>query len=124
MVESWIFDDGTAAEPAETALQRLRERIAAGRLESWLTSSTGRSLGVISNTERAMVLLLDGDDDPGEHAVDPGATGRDGGYILANGQHDEYPNYDTIHLAQALRIVSHILTTGTPPADAPWAVDR
>jgi hypothetical protein len=124
VVESWIFEDGTAADPAEAALQRLRERIAAGRLESWLTSSTGRSLGVISNTERAMVLLLDGDDDPGEHAVDPGATGHGSGYILANGQHDEYPNHDTLPLTQGLRIVSHIITTGTPPADTSWAVDR
>jgi hypothetical protein len=88
MVESWVFADGTAALPADAA--KLREQIAAGRLESWLTSSTGRSLGIISNTERAMFLLFDGGDDPGEHAVDPGAIGQSGGYILANGQHDEY----------------------------------
>jgi hypothetical protein len=122
MVESWVFADDSVALTAEAALQQLRARIAAGRLESWLTSSAGRSLGVISNTERAMVLLHGGGDDPGEHAVDPAATGRSGGFVLTNGQHDVYPDEDTVQLAQALRIVAHLLTTGEPPADAPWSV--
>ncbi|RKE22092.1 hypothetical protein [Streptomyces sp. TLI_171] len=124
MIESWAFDDGTAVASAGAALLQLRERIAAGQLETWLTSSSGRSLAVISNTERAMILLLDGDDDPGEHAIDPGADGHSGGFILANGQHDQYLDHDTLPLAQALRIVSHILTTGAPPTDATWTVDR
>ncbi|MFI9163044.1 Imm1 family immunity protein [Kitasatospora aureofaciens] len=124
MIESWAFDDSTAVVSTDAALQQLRARIAAGHLESWLTSSTGRSLGIITNTERAMVLLLAGDGGPGEHAVDPGATGQSSGFILANGQHDEYPDHETIPLAQALQTVSHILTTGAPPTDAAWAVDR
>ncbi|WP_158717213.1 hypothetical protein [Streptomyces sp. NRRL F-4474] len=34
--------------------------------------------------------------------------------ILANGQHDEYLDLDTVPLPDALRIVDHILTAGTP----------
>ncbi|WP_033223003.1 hypothetical protein [Kitasatospora phosalacinea] len=124
MIESWAFDDSTAVTSAGAALQKLHERIAAGHLESWLSSSTGRSLGLITNTEQAMILLLDGEDDPGEHAVDPGATGQSSGFVLANGQQDDYPDRDTVSLAQALQAVSHILTTGDPPTDTAWAVDR
>jgi len=90
MLDSWVFNDGTAASSADAAVQDLRERIAAGRLENWLTSSTGRSLGVISNTERAMVLLFDADGNS-ENAVDPGATGWSEGYILGNGQTTRTP---------------------------------
>jgi hypothetical protein len=123
MVESWVFEDGTPAASADAALQELRERIAAGRLESWLASSTGQSLGVISNTERAMVLLFDADGGS-ENAVSPGATGWGEGYILANGQHDAYPDDDTVPLTDALRNVGHILTTGMPPTDGSWSVQR
>jgi hypothetical protein len=65
-----------------------------------------------------MVMLLDGEGDPGAHAIDPGADGSSGGFVLANGQNDEYPDKDTVPLPEALRIVRHILTHGNPPADA------
>ncbi|MGC4985829.1 ATP-binding protein [Streptomyces sp. DT193] len=84
----------------------------------------GRSLAIISNTDRAMVMLLDDEADPGEHALSPGASSSSSGFVLANGQHDEYPDEDTVLLAEAMRIVTHILTTGAPPADAAWAIDR
>lgn len=71
-----------------------------------------------------MVMLLDDEDDPGEHAVTPGAAGRSMGFVLANGQHDEYPDADTVPLADALRIIDHILTVGAPPGDTTWSVDR
>ncbi|MET8137281.1 hypothetical protein [Streptomyces sp. NPDC005251] len=71
-----------------------------------------------------MVLLLDGEEDPGGHALSRRARGSSKGFVLANGQHDEYPDEHTVRLAEALRIISHILTTGTPPADAPWSIDR
>ncbi|MFE7816395.1 hypothetical protein ACFU5P_31630 [Streptomyces sp. NPDC057433] len=124
MIESWAFCDDTGPTSPAAAVEALRERISAGRLETWLTSSSGRSLAFISNTERAMVVLLDGEDDPGEHAVDPGASGSGKGFVLANGQHDEYPDEDTLPLAKALQVVQHILTTGAPPPRAAWSVDR
>ncbi|WP_210407924.1 Imm1 family immunity protein [Allokutzneria sp. NRRL B-24872] len=95
-----------------------------GRLETWLTSSSGRSLAFVSNTARAVVVLMNDDDDPGEHAVDPGASGSSSGFVLENGQHDAYPDADTLPLADALRVVDHILASGAPPEDVEWSVDR
>ncbi|MFJ9598069.1 hypothetical protein ACIRS3_35665 [Streptomyces virginiae] len=124
MVESWVFTDSAVPASAATALGVLQERIAARRLETWLTSSRGRLLAIISNTERAMVMLLNDETDPGEHALSPGASSSSSGFVLANGQHDEYPDEDTVPLPEAMRIVSHILITGAPPADAAWSIDR
>ncbi|MYX32550.1 MULTISPECIES: hypothetical protein [unclassified Streptomyces] len=125
MIESWVIDDGsTVPVPSEVVLEALRARIDIGQLETWLTSSFGRLVAVVTNTERAMVMLLDGEGDPGEHAVDPGAHGASGGFVLLNGQHDEYPNEDTVPIGDALRIVGHIVGVGSWPADAHWVVDR
>lgn len=124
MIEPWVLSDGTAPASAAAALAVLRERISTGQLETWLTSASGRLLAFISNTERAMVMLLDDEDDPGEHAMDPGASGSSDGFVLENGQHDEYPNQDTLPLADALQVVEHILTTGAPPPLTAWSIDR
>ncbi|GGT02794.1 hypothetical protein [Streptomyces chromofuscus] len=124
MIESWVFADDTAPPSPAAAIELLRDRINAGQLETWLTSSSGRSLVLISNTERAMVMLLDSEDDSGDHAVDPGASGTSKGFVLANGQHDEYPDEDTLPLAEALQVVHYILTSGAPPPCAAWSIDR
>lgn len=143
MAESWVFVDGdgdgrrdrsgdrvrkggdeSSSVGPDEAIAVLRRRIAGGTCELWLAASSGRLLAVVTNAERAMVVLLDGEGDPGEHATDPGAEGWSDGFVLANGQGDEYPDEDTVPLDEALRIVRHILATGGPPADAPWTVDR
>ncbi|MGK5558369.1 hypothetical protein ACSNOI_42890 [Actinomadura kijaniata] len=124
MAETWSFDDGTAPVTPDAAVQAIRARIACGRRETWLRSSAGRALALVTNAERAMVTLTDGPGDPGGHAVSPGAGGRSGGFVLENGQDDEYPDADTVPLAEAFRIVRHVLAHGAPPPDAAWAVDR
>ncbi|MER5349342.1 hypothetical protein ABT093_03265 [Kitasatospora sp. NPDC002551] len=127
MIESWVMDDDSGAPvPALPGAVPgiLRSRIDAECLETWLSSSAGRSLGFVTNGEQAMVLLLEGEGDPGEHAVDPSADGESDGFLLANGQCDEYPDRDTVPLPGALRIVDHIVTTGSWPSDAPWVADR
>ncbi|MFG3528819.1 hypothetical protein ACGF8B_18990 [Streptomyces sp. NPDC047917] len=127
MAESWSFAGGGAgggAVAADTVAEALRVRIADGKLESLLESSSGQTLYVVSNTERAMVMLIDHPGDPGEHAADPGAEGWSDGFELSNGQADEYPDTDTVPLDEALRIVRHVLATGRPPADAAWVADR
>ncbi|MFF3208095.1 hypothetical protein [Streptomyces sp. NPDC002962] len=53
----------------------------------------------------------------------PEAAGRSKGFILANGQHDEYLDEVTVPLPDALWIVDRILTAGTPPGDTTWSVD-
>ncbi|MFC8716390.1 Imm1 family immunity protein [Kitasatospora sp. NPDC057198] len=120
--EDWEFaDDGTAATASA-----LRGRLAGGPAEHWLHSSLGRRLAVVSNGERAMVVLLDGPGDPGEHATDPDADAEEwsDGFVLANGQADSYPDQDTVPLERAVAVAAHLLAHGAPPPDAPWSVDR
>ncbi|KOG31507.1 MULTISPECIES: hypothetical protein [Streptomyces] len=125
MIESWVINDGSPVPVvSETVLQALRSRIDGGQLETWLTSSSGRSLAFVTNTERAMVMLLEEEGDPGEHAVDLGAQGSSGGFVLANGQDDEYPDEDTVPIGEAFRLVKQVVGTGCWPADARWVVDR
>ncbi|MGQ4721211.1 hypothetical protein [Streptomyces tunisiensis] len=125
MTESWVIEGaGSSPVPPEAAAQALRARVDAGLGETWLTHANGRSLGLVTNGERAMVMLLADEDDSGEHAVDPGAGGVGDGYVLANGQHDKYPNRDTVPLVEAYRLVEHVVRTGDWPLDAPRAVDR
>jgi hypothetical protein len=125
VIESWVIDGGsTVAVPSQVVLGTLRARIDSGQLETWLTSSSGRLLAFVTNTERAMVMLLDGEGDPGEHAVEPEADGTSEGFVLSNGQHDKYPDRDTVSLDEAFRIVEHIVGAGSWPADARWVADR
>jgi hypothetical protein len=69
-------------------------------------------------------MVLDEPGDAGEHATDPSATGEQGGYVLANGQHDTYRNRDTVPLQQALMIVEHVIEHGHAPGGIGWQVDR
>ncbi|AOR34973.1 hypothetical protein BFF78_31505 [Streptomyces fodineus] len=123
MSETWTFEGERTAVTAEKAVAVLRRRIAEGRLETWLTSSAGRLLSVVSNTERALVMLLDAADDPGAHAVSAGSRGVSGGFRLANGQCDTYPAADTVPLGEAFRIVRRVIGTGLPRAGAGWCSD-
>ncbi|MER6349604.1 hypothetical protein ACWC10_17875 [Streptomyces sp. NPDC001595] len=125
MIESWVINgDSPAPVSSDVVLEALRSRIDRGQLETWLTSSSGRSLVFVTNAERAMVMLLESEGDPGEHAVDPGAQGSSGGFVLCNGQEDEYPDEDTVPIGEAFRLVKRIIGTGSWPADARWTVDR
>ncbi|MFJ9678709.1 hypothetical protein ACIRP2_11695 [Streptomyces sp. NPDC101194] len=49
MAESWTFDSGTVPVAPDEALDMLGLRIAEGKFETWLTSSSGRRLAVVSN---------------------------------------------------------------------------
>ncbi|MEU0822519.1 hypothetical protein ACWC4A_38005 [Streptomyces mirabilis] len=125
MIESWVIDDGSRAPvSSDTVREVLRARIAGGQHETWLASSSGRLVAFVTNNERAMMSLVNEEGDPGEHAVDPGVGGSSEGFVLSNGQHDEYPNEDTVPLEEAFRILSHILSEGSWPPDTSWMVDR
>ena len=68
-------------------------------------SDSGELLAVVTNGERAMVMLLREPGDAGEHAVDETAgTSTSSGYVLANGQVDTYADCDTVRLADALEL--------------------
>ncbi|MFF3017226.1 hypothetical protein [Streptomyces sp. NPDC057939] len=125
MIESWVInDDSLVPVSSAVVLEALRSRIDSGQLETWLTSSSGRSPAFVANTERAMVMLLEDEGDSGEHAVAPGAEGSSDGFVLSSGQSDEYPDEDTVPIREAFRLVEHIIGTGSWPADARWVVDR
>ncbi|MGW5385442.1 hypothetical protein [Nocardia sp. NPDC003963] len=125
MSEYWTVDDGGAGVvPAVAVRSSLRARIDAGQLETWLTSSAGRSPAFVTDAERAMVMLPAGPGDPGEHAVDPDADGWSEGFVLAGGQQDQYPDADTVPIAAAFGMVEHIVATGSRPADGRWVADR
>ncbi len=125
VIESWVIsDDNPVPVSSEMVSEALRSRIDSGQLETWLTSSSGRSLVFVTNTERAMVMLLEDEGDSGEYAVDPGAEGASDGFALSNAQDDEYPDHDTVPIRAAFRLVEHIVGTGSWPTDARWVVDR
>ncbi|MFB7476835.1 hypothetical protein [Kitasatospora sp. NPDC056184] len=125
MIESWVINgDNLVPVSSETVQGVLRSRIDSGLRETWLASSSGRSLAFVTNTERAMVILLEEEGDPGGHATDTGAEGTSSGFVLSNGQYDEYPDQDTVPIREAFELIEHILGTGSWPAGARWAADR
>jgi hypothetical protein len=125
--ERWSISGGDGgAVTADTVAETVERRAASGPSTTWFESSRGRRIALVSNGPRAMVLLLEHDDgDPGEHAIDPdGGAGSSDGFVLENGQVDEYPDRDTVPTSEALRIVAHLVAHGVPPDDASWQVDR
>ncbi|MFE9462842.1 hypothetical protein ACFYNW_04060 [Streptomyces virginiae] len=103
----------------EEARQLLRHRWDWGSQETWFESDTGRLLTVVTNGDRAMVVLRDGEGDVGEHLVDRRAEGSSGGYALADGQVDSYADRDTVAFDVAGRAVAYVIEHGTWPASAP-----
>ena len=124
MSETWSPVDGTRPLSGQEAVELLSAEIEHGRLTTYFESDRGRMLAVVSNGSRAMVVLMGGEGDPGEHAVSPDATGSSDGYVLENGQADTYDDSETVPLEDALAVVRSIVDSGEPPAGVPWTVDR
>ena len=95
-----------------------------GALTTYFRIDLGRLPVFVSNGTRAMVVLINSEGDPGEHAVSPGAVGSDDGYVLDNGQEDTYEDADTIPLPDALIALSSIIDSGHPAPGTSWSVDR
>jgi hypothetical protein len=124
MAEGWRLADEPDLVTGDQVADLIRRRVRDGVLETWLKHDTGIALSVVTNGDRAMVMLLDEPGDAGGHAVDPGADGEQSGYVLGNGQQDTYGNHDTLPLDEALRTARHIVEHGHPPEDADWHSDR
>lgn len=92
--------------------------------ETWFEDEHGRLLAVVTNGTRAMVRLLRGDGDPGEHLIDPRGAGRSGGFFLANGQAETYADRDTVAFDVAARAVAHLIDHGVWPDDVTVEDDR
>jgi hypothetical protein len=95
----------------------LSERRARGIHETWFEHPDGRRLGFVTNSARAMLLLMTDEDDAGEHAVDDTADGSSDGFLLLNGQNDRYANRDTVEFGVALASLRRIIDSGTWPDD-------
>jgi hypothetical protein len=123
MAETWQLGDEPVSLTSETAERALRAEFVAGNQMVTLTSSLGRILLVVTNGTRAMVVLMDTVGDAGQHATDPDAPGVSGGFVLDNGQVDEYANADTVELEEALVAVRQ-LVAGLGATTVIWHNDR
>jgi hypothetical protein len=124
VAEEWRALDKEEPVNGHEAAELVSTNVRDGRLTTYFESDEGRMLMVVSNGTRAMVVLMGGAGDPGEHAVSPGAAGSSDGYVLENGQQDTYEDADTVPLTGALELVRSIVASGKPPAEASWSVDR
>ncbi len=119
---SWSL---AGAEGSPLAVSEIRalltDRAAAGSLTTVLQSDTGLMLHLVTNRQRVMVKLMGADGSAG-HAIDDGAQGTSGGYLLENGQEDEYADRDTLALPDALPVVEWILIHGAAP-EIGWKID-
>ena len=122
--ERWRLDGTSDWLSPQAILDAIDARMRVGELTTYLESDAGRIIGWSTNRERVMLILLAGVGDAGEHAVDPTGQGESTGYVLDNGQVDEYRDADTIPLPEAKRLLSSLVTHGTFPPDAPVHVDR
>ncbi|MET9322324.1 hypothetical protein ABZX75_19360 [Streptomyces sp. NPDC003038] len=101
----------------EEARQLLRSRRDWGSQETWFENDAGRLLAVVTNGERAMVVLFNGADDSGEHLADPRGEGSSGGYLLSNGQVDTYADRDTVAFDVGGHVVAYFIEHGIWPAE-------
>jgi hypothetical protein len=124
VAEEWTVLDEEPVVSADMAVARVSANVDDGMLTTYFRSDLGRLLVIVSNGARAMVVLMSGEGDAGEHAVSPGAVGSSDGYVLDNGQVDTYEDADTIPLGDALKAVRSIIDSGRPPPETPWSIDR
>ncbi|WP_412074688.1 hypothetical protein ACLF6K_00520 [Streptomyces xanthophaeus] len=74
-------------------------------------------MAVVTNGERAMVMLVEGEGASAEHLVDPRGEGSSDGYTLSNGQVDRYADRDTVAFDVAGHAVAYFIEHGTWPAE-------
>ncbi|WP_143094381.1 hypothetical protein [Streptacidiphilus jiangxiensis] len=108
---------GSRSYSGREARELLGHRLDWASQETWFEDETGQLLAVITNGTRAMVMLMHGDGDPGEHLIDPRGEGRSGGFLLANGQVDTYADRDTVAFGVAGQAVEHLIDHDVWPDD-------
>ena len=68
--EQWHVTDQSGLVEANTRAETIGRRVSRGTMTTRLKSSRGRTIALVSDGSRAMVMLLEPrDGDPGEHAV-------------------------------------------------------
>jgi hypothetical protein len=122
--DAWRIQDTSDWLDAQSAVSLIHSRLELRQYETWFESESGKLLAFVTNGERAMVMLLGEPGDAGEHAVDRSAsTSTSGGYVLANGQVDTYPDRDTVPLRTAMALVVAVID-GHERSLAAWQIDR
>lgn len=124
-MSDWHLQDTNEPIDASAAVELLRIRTAEQRYETWFESDDGQLLAIVTNGERAMVMvmLLQDDGDPGEHAIDASADASENtGFGLDNGQIDTYPDRDTVPFETAMQLVHEVLS-GNPRQPTDWRID-
>ena len=117
----WLAGAEDSPLAPEDARRIFVDRMTAGELTTMLESDAGSTLVLVTNRARVMIMLTGLGGESG-HATDPLADGLSGGFLLDNGQEDEYRDRDTVALPRALAVIDHILTRSAPPAEG-WSVD-
>jgi predicted type IV restriction endonuclease len=124
VASSWRVQDTNDPIDAVAAMSLLRGRLLSAQWETWFECDSGALLAVVTNGQRAMVMLLREPGDAGEHAIDESAVeGTSSGYVLANGQVDTYADRDTVPFDDAMIRVACVLDEHVRPASE-WKVDR
>ncbi|CAM5292208.1 hypothetical protein SAVIM338S_00316 [Streptomyces avidinii] len=112
------------AYSGEEARHLLRHRWDWGNQETWFENGAGRILVVVTNGERARVMLMDGEGDLGQHLVDPRGEGSSSAYRLSNGQIDSYADRETVPFDVAGHAVAHLIEHGIWPSAVTVVSDR
>jgi hypothetical protein len=124
VAERWSISGESGLLPPAEGEVAVRRLVTGGRTWIDLSSNADRILMLVTNGERGMVVLLQEPGDAGEHLITPGATGMSDGYILDNGQCDEYPDRDTVPLEEAIHAIGHIVAHGVWPIGVDRQIDR
>ncbi|MCX5174184.1 hypothetical protein [Streptomyces virginiae] len=101
----------------EEARQLLRHRWDWATQETRFENEAGHILTVVTNGQRARVVLLNENGDLGEHLIDPRGTDSSGGYPLSNGQSGTHADRETVTFEAAGHAVAHLIAHGVWPPE-------
>jgi hypothetical protein len=123
--EVWKLQGDDAGLDGRTASELIIARLERGIRTTWLASDRGRIACLVTNGERALLMVLDHVEDAGAHLVD-GTAGDTAstGYVLENGQVDSYADSDTVPLASALEALQETIDADPAVSARPWVSDR
>ena len=125
MREVWKLQGDDAGLDGRTAAELVVARLERDIRTTWLESDRGRIACLVTNGERALLMVLDHVQDAGEHLIDEAAEDVEStGYVLENGQVDSYADRDTVPLASALAALREMIDADPASAARPWVSDR
>jgi hypothetical protein len=123
--EVWKLQGDDAGLDGRTAAELVVARLERDVRTTWFESDRGRIACLVTNRERALLMVLDHVEDAGEHLVDEASDEVEStGYVLENGQVDDYADRDTVPLASALAALREVIDADPAVAARPWVSDR